>query len=287
VLLMASGLTYALANPSANLALAHTVDPHRRALAFGLKHAGIPVSTLLAGLAVPLVIVSFGWRWAYATSALIGLVVLALVPAAGRSANSTTQAEDPRRAVVPLTRLRLIAMASGISLAILSVTSLGTYLVAAAVEVGYSESAAGLLLFGGSIASIAGRVTAGHLTDTFGGRGFIGIATMAGTGAVVFALLVLASGPIFAILVLLAFATAWGWPGLMTYAVVNANPGTIADDSAIAQAGVFFGAATGPILLGWVADKWSFDATWGVVAVALTLSAVIMTRIGRTVSAAQ
>ncbi len=287
LLLMASAVMYGFANPSANLALAESVDPHRRALTFGLKHAGIPFSTMLAGLAVPLLIVSFGWRWAFVAATALGVVVLALVPSRQTPQDSVKRVEDPRRALVPLTRKRLITMAVGISLAAWAATALTTYLVAAATETGYSESAAGFLLFGGSIASIAGRVSAGHLTDKLGSRGFVGIATMAATGAVAFALLTMTSGTLFAALVLVAFATGWGWPGLMTYAVVNANLGSVAASSAIPQAGVFVGAATAPLVLGWVADTWSFNATWGVVAVALTLSAVIITRVGRSAIAAR
>ena len=52
-LLVAAGAVYGLANPAANKALAELVEPGRRGLMFGLKHAGIPSSTLLAGLAVP------------------------------------------------------------------------------------------------------------------------------------------------------------------------------------------------------------------------------------------
>ena len=281
VLLVGSAVTYGLANPSTNLALAETVDPHRRALTFGLKHAGIPSSTLLAGLAVPLVIVTFGWRWAYVAAALLGVIVLALVPAGERSAATAPPSRDPRRAVAPLSATRLVAFALGVSLAVWAATGLGTYLVAASVDIGFSESAAGLLLFGGSIASIAGRIVAGHLADRVGSKGFAGITAMVGVGAGVFALLSVATGPFFAVLVLAGFATGSGWPGLMTYTVVNANIGSVAASSSITQAGVFLGAGASPLLLGWVADRWSFDAAWLVIAVALALSATIVAMVGR------
>ncbi len=280
-LLMASASMYGFANPSANLALAEAVDPRRRALMFGLKHAGIPSSTLLAGLAVPLVMVSFGWRWAYVLASVLGLIVLALVPARNDSPVIPGANQDPRRRIAPLTMRRLVAFATGVALATWAATSLGTYLVAAAVDIGYSESGAGMLLFAGSVASITGRLIAGHVTDRLGSRGFTGVATMVGMGAIVFALLATASGPWFAVLIIAAFATGWGWPGLMTYAVVNANLGTVAASSAITQAGVFLGAGAGPLVLGWVADEWSFSAAWLVVAGALAMSAAIVSLVGR------
>lgn len=254
---------------------------------FGLKHAGIPSSTLLAGPAVPLVIVSFGWRWAYVLAPVLGPVVLALVPAHRDSPAVPRATEDPRRVLAPLTTRRLVAFATGVALATWAATSLGTYLVAAAVDVGYSESAAGLLLFTGSLASITGRVIAGHVTDRLGSKSFGGVATMVGMGSIVFALLATAEGPWFAVLIIAAFATGWGWPGLMTYAVVNANLGTVAASSAITQAGVFLGAGTGPLVLGMVADAWSFSAAWLVVAGALAMSAALVSLVGCSAVAAR
>jgi hypothetical protein len=37
----------------------------------------------------------------------------------------------------------------------------------------------------------------------------------------------------------------------------------------------------GPVVLGWVAETWSFDAVWLVVATALALSAATFSLVGR------
>ena len=103
----------------------------------------------------------------------------------------------------------------------------------------------------------------------------------------VFLLLGLTTGWVFALLVLVAFATGWGWPGLMTYTVVTANSGTAAVSSGITQAGIFFGAGLGPVVLGLVADRWSFDAVWLVVAAALALAAITVGLVGRAAVGAQ
>ncbi len=281
-LLVAGGVVYGLANPAANQALAEHVDPNRRALFYGLKHAGIPSSTLLAGLAVPVVIVGAGWRVAYAVAALLAFVVLALVPADLAPRPSARQMGDPRRRVAPLGASRLALLSAGAALATWAAVALGTYLVAAAVDVGFSESAGGLLLFAGSAASIMGRVGAGAVTDRVGGRGFAGMALLTGVGTFVFLALPLAEGAVFALLVPVAFATGWAWPGLMTYSVVNANIGTPAASSAITQAGIFAGAGLGPLVLGWVVSAHSFDAMWLVVAAALAGATVVVAWVGVT-----
>ncbi len=84
----------------------------------------------------------------------------------------------------------------------------------------------------------------------------------------------------FAILVIVAYGTGWGWPGLMTYTVVDANRRSVAASSAVTQAGVFVGAGAGPLVLGWVIDRGSFDAAWVTVSVALAAAAAIVGVLG-------
>lgn len=99
-------------------------------------------------------------------------------------------------------------------------------------------------------------------------------------GSVVFILMRPASGTYFVVLVVVAFATGWGWPGLMTFTVVNANSATVAASSAITQAGIFAGAGLGPVVLGLVIDATSFQTSWALVSVALLVAAVIVTIVG-------
>lgn len=281
VLLMASGLVYGVANPAVNKALAEQVDPLHRAFLFGLKHAGIPTSTLVAGLTVPVVVLRFGWRASYAIVALLAIVVLALVPGgAPRGDVAPPSQPDARRRVAPMSPRLLAGLASGSALGTWAAIALSTYLVAATVAAGFSQAAAGWLLFAGSASSIGGRLIAGRVTDRMGGKGFGAIAALTGVGAVVFLLIPLGSGAVLTLLVLVAFATGWGWPGLMTYTVVNANAGTAAASSGIIQAGVFVGAGLGPLVLGAVAERWSFDAVWLVVAGALAAASVVVSIAG-------
>lgn len=143
-----------------------------------------------------------------------------------------------------------------------------------------TEAGAGLLLFAGSIVSIAARIVAGATNDRIRGRGFGALAILMGLGAMVFLALRPAVGITFVVLILAAFATGWGWPGLMTFTVVNANVRTAAASSGITQAGIFLGAAVGPVVLGWTIDHVSFDAAWLLVAFSLAIAATLVTVIG-------
>jgi MFS family permease len=280
--LFVGGAFYGFANPAANTSLAEQVDPSRRGIIFGLKHAGIPTSTLLAGLAIPMLILTIGWPATYAIAVLLAPVVWLLIPTEHAEAIPLAVAAMPGRGSRPLNAIDLGLLAGAAALSALVAISLGTFLVAAAVEeASFSESAAGILLFAGSLASITGRVTAGAVTDRVGGRGFGGLVVMMGTGSVVFFLLPQATSAVaFVTLVLVAFATGWGWTGLMTFTVVNANTSTVAASSAITQAGIFLGAGLGPVLLGWVIDTTSFQTSWALVSLALLIAAAIVTTVG-------
>jgi MFS family permease len=279
--LVVGGVAYGLTNPAANKALAERVDPARRALIFGLKHGGIPVSTLIAGLAVPLLIVNIGWRPTYAIAALLVPVVWLLISRHPQPVTEIAGASAPGRGAHPMTGRRLTVLAFAGSLATGAAVSLSTFLVAASVDNSFTESQAGLLLFAGSAASVTARIIAGAATDARRGRGFVGVALLMGCGAVVFFVLPAAEGAVFAALVVLAFATGWGWPGLLTFTVVNANAGTAAASSGITQSGIFLGSGLSPLAMGWMIDRWSYGASWVLVGCLLLVAAAVVAGVGR------
>lgn len=282
LLLVAAASIYGASNPAANQALADHTDPARQATIFGAKHAGIPASTLLAGLAVPLVVATHGWRWAFVVAAVMAVLVSFLVPSGGLARPVQQAAVTQGERGITTTR-DLVSLAVGSSFATWGAIALGTYLVSATVDLGFSASAAGILQFVGSAVSILTRVTAGIVTDRTGGRGFGGIVVLAGVGAVAFMALAVVDGPAYFVVVVVAFATGWGWPGLMTYTVVRANRASAASASAITQAGVFLGAGAVPIVLGAVIERWSFGGAWITAAGGLVIAAVVVGSVGRRV----
>lgn len=270
-LLVAAAVMYGSANPAANLALARHTDPERTATVFGLKHAGIPVSTLLAGLAVPTVVVRFGWRPAFAAAAVLALLVWLLVP---RTDVQSAPPLPPGRPPDRLTVRQLRRLAGVAALGAVAAVALGTFMVSAALDQGISESAAGWLQFAGSGASVAARVVSGLVVDRRGGS-LTGLVALLAVGSVVFLWLPATGGVLFMAAVLAAYATGWGWPGLMTASVVGADRETAASSSGITQAGVFLGAGGGPIFLGLIVDRWSFAPMWLAVSACLLVATAI------------
>ena len=222
----------ALANgpsqPAANQAIAEGVDRGRHGLAFGVKQAALPVSTLLVGLSVELFDQPAQWRAAFGVGAALAL---ALVAAAAvrliRDTNARrTRTTEPapvsarvRHRVPPA--LKLLSAGAGFGTA--ATISLGGFLPVYAVDRGLDLGAAGRLLALGSIVGIASRVVSGLLADRRTGRHLVMVSAMMGAGAV--GLLVLAafggSGVGLAIGTLLAFGLGWSWNGVFHLAVVR------------------------------------------------------------------
>lgn len=281
LLLIVGGMAYGITNPAANLALARGSARQRRGLVFGLKHAGIPASTLVSGAAVPLVVVRFGWRPTFSFSAALALIAWLLIRLEPEARGSSPSSPPEDVSGKSLDSRRLITLALGSACATSAAVSLGTFLVAGAVDASLTESQAGLLLFVGSASSITARVVAGLVVDKRPGTGFSGVAMLMGMGAIALAALSLSQGMLFAVVTVAAFAFGWGWPGLLTFAVVNANPGSPASSTAVTQAGIFLGAGVGPIALGWVIERWSFSTGWLIVSVLLALAALVMLSVVR------
>ena len=257
--LVLGGLANAVSHPAANLSLAREVPASRQGLSFGIKQAAIPVATLLAGLAVPTIAVTLGWRWAFAGGAALALVVAFLVPAGATKSvvrrPRETGGKDARTGP-------LFLLALGIGLGSTAAMPLGAFLVESSVAAGLRVETAGLLLAAGSAVSIVVRILFGRLADGMSGGRLLLVAAMLATGVAGFVML--ATGKVALILpgTLLAFAAGWGWPGLFNFAVVKTSPGAPAAATGITQTGASGGAAVGPLVFGLVAEGASFDVAW-------------------------
>lgn len=267
------GLSNALAQPAANALVVRAVAARRQGLALGVKQAAIPMATLLAGLAVPSIALTVGWRWAFAGAAALALSVTALVP----GDRATRHARGVPR---PRPRLRLpplVALAVGVGLGSAMANSLGAFVTSTAVHAGIGPGAAGALLAVGSGVGLALRIGSGWMADRRGDEHLTTVAAMLAGGAV--GLVGLATG-IPAVLVvgtLLAFGSGWSWPGVFNLAVVNHHPQAPAAATGLTQTGSYTGGAIGPLVMGALVEHQGHTAAWLVFAgVALAASGVML-----------
>ena len=275
--LVFGGLGNAVSHPSTHLLLAREVSPDRQGLAFGIKQAAIPTATLLAGLAVPTLAVTAGWRWGFAVGAVLALVVALLVPGRGEGGygHGIQRVGEARAGDAPLAALALLAL--GIGLGSVAANPLGVFLVESAVDAGIGVGSAGLLLALGGAVSIVVRIVFGRLADGMGGGRLLLVAGMLVVGTAGFALLASGAAPFMVVGVVLAFGAGWGWPGLFNFAIVKSNPKAPAAATGITQTGASGGAALGPLAFGLVVEASSYGVAWiSSGAVALLAAAAIL-----------
>jgi MFS family permease len=270
VLLAVSAGANALGQLASNTALARHVPPGRQGLSFGVKQAAIPVSTLLAGAAVPAVALTVGWRWAFVIAAGAAVATLLVVPGDRRLTGGPRQTDGERATGA------LIVLGAAATLAAGAANGLGTFLVDSSVARGLDPGLAGLTLTFGSAVCVAARVLSGWLADRRAGGHVATIAGMLVVGAAGLGLLALVGPMPLVIGTVLGFGLGWAWPGLMNFAVVQLHPQAAATATSITQTGVYAGGCIGPLGLGALADGLGYPAMWLAAAVAMVLAAGLM-----------
>lgn len=249
------------------------LSPAVRASLYGAKQSAIPTASLLAGLAVPVLGITFGWRWTFGTFALIVALLGLRAPGGRKGALRPVIAADSRGELSKSSQT-LIVFTSGLAAA--CGTSLGVYLVSAAVATGWSAAGAGLLFAGASLVGILCRYTAGWQADKFQLDHLRTIACMMLLGAAGCIAMMSSARLVFSVGALVAFGLGWGWPGLFIHAVVKLNPARPAAATAFTQVGTAIGAVTGPLLFGLWIQHHSFAGGWGFVGVGLVVSAALL-----------
>ncbi|WP_134324080.1 MFS transporter [Cumulibacter soli] len=270
--LVLGGANNALAKPATNQFIADAIPAGSQGAAFGLKQSAIPVASLLAGLAVPLLGLTLGWRWAFIVFALL-LLGLSLREPGGPRRAPRALPDRPVDGSISRSSLLMLTISSGIASA--CGTSFGVYLVSGAVATGWSEGAAGILFAAASLCGIIARALAGWLADRRTGRHVATVAAMMIAGAGGALLLAIGSRPTYLLGALVAYSLGWGWPGLFIFAVVRLNPARPAGATAFVQAGTAVGAVAGPALFGLWVIAHSFETAWLGVGIALICAGLV------------
>lgn len=267
VLLALAGPANGLGQLSSNAWLAR-IPRHRQGLSFGIKQAAIPSATLLAGVSVPAVALTLGWRWAFVIAAVAATGALALAPRGGSGRRSGRRAAGDQRSAGLLVIGAAAAMASA------TAGSMGIFLVDSAVDRGLTPGLAGLTLTLGSVTCIAARVGGGALFDRRGAHGdVLTVAFALAAGAVGLALLAV-PGPVPLVAgVVLGFGLGWVFPGLINVAIVQLHPQAPAAATSITQTGVYIGASLGPLGFGWLAAHAGYPPAWLAAAAGMLLAA--------------
>ncbi|WP_341251178.1 MFS transporter [Euzebya pacifica] len=274
-----AGAAHAIGHPAANGLLVDAVPMGRLGLAFGIKGAAPPVASMLAGIGVPIVAVTLGWRAGFLIAALFACLVLLAtrgdwlgrVPAtgAGQSPPRPTAADQSLR-----NGPSVLAVAISFGLGTATSASVTVFYVEAATRAGTSPALAGSILAVASTASVLVRVLSGHFADRLGDNQLRNCALMLGCGS--FGVVLLATGnPVaMAVGVVVAMVGTWGFQALFWYALVLKYQDTPGRITGAVQPGAAVGGSVGPLLFGVAAGAtlpgaWLGAAALGLVAAML------------------
>jgi MFS family permease len=278
--LVLGGVGNALAQPAANLGVSSVVGSHRLGLALAIKQTAIPAATLLAGLAVPGIAVTLGWRWVLLIAAAASLALI-LWASLARMENRGPSVSDRSETDRGTPRGGLIAITVGAGLAAAAATSLGVFMVDSAVESGMTPTSAGLLFAASALLGLVVRIVLGAAMDRHPGRSpYVLVANLLLGGAAGFLLLALGEGIWFMAGSLIAYGAGWTWPGLVHFSVVRDNRQAAASATGVLQTGVSLGGAAGPLAFGFLTEATSYDSAW-MVAATVAAAAAITFHIGR------
>jgi MFS family permease len=254
---LAIGVGFGAANPAASELLARAATPSRRNLVFSFKQSSVPLGAAIAGVVLPLLVVSFGWRGAALAAALyLVAVAVALQPwRGGLDAQRQPRARAGFGHAIPTIRLvwghgALRELALG-SMCFSAAQSCFTsfFVPYLAQHQGMTLLRAGTVFTVSLFASVAGRLAWGWVADRLAPRHVL--LTLA-VGVAVAALLVIAMQPDWPYAAVLAVGICFGttaisWNGVFLAEVAERAPGDrIAQVTGGALVFTYFGSVCGP-----------------------------------------
>lgn len=280
VFMMLAGLASACMQPATNRFLVRRIPGRRQGLAFGIKQSSVPFSAFLAGLAVPGIALTIGWRWAFGVAAIIAAGAALLVP--------RRRGQQPRERPVRVARghaeaVALIVLAIGFSLAIFATTGLTAFLVLSAVAAGLSKATAGLVAGLAGASAVVARIVTGLQADRRGHSHFVIVAAMLGTGVAGYVALAVGaatrSAPVFVTGAVVTFAAGWGWNGLFNFAIAHRYSHAPARATGVTQAAGRAAGVVGPLAFSLVVTHASYAVAW-LMAAGLALAGAVVILVG-------
>jgi MFS family permease len=285
--MMMAGLASSCMQPATNRFLIRRIPSRRQGLAFGIKQSSVPLSAFLAGLALPAIALTIGWRWAFGVAA-VAAGAAAFIP----RRRSPGQREPPERTTGGHGEgVALLVLAIGFGLGIFSTTGLTTFLVLSAVAAGIGKGTAGLVAALAGAGSVIARVVTGIQADRRGHSHFVIVAAMLSTGVAGYLALAVGSATgiaaFFVAGAVVAFAAGWGWNGLFNFAVAHSYSRAPARATGVTQAGGRLAGVVGPLAFGLVVTHGSYTVAWLMAAGLALVGAVVILLGGSVVAAAQ
>jgi MFS family permease len=279
-----AGAASSLAQTGANISLVRAVKEKRQGFAFALKQSALPASSAVAGLAVPIIVLTLGWRSAYWMAAILAVIVGAYIPRAQDqriTASRRTMTPGP-----PLgSEIRWLVV--GMFFSMCAATTLSAFTVDSAVDAGLSPARAGVLLTVGSLLSITVRLVVGARADRREGGHITTCSRLVLAGSFGYLLMGLQTAWSVPLGILVAFGLGWGFNGLFIFAVVRLYKSSPGAASGRALSAGSLGGLIGPTTFGFVVQwagypvAWSLATVWAISGAGLLLVGRTRIRVAR------
>lgn len=272
--LMVGGCAHAFGQPASNRLLATAIAPGRLGTAFGIKQSAPPASSMLAGLSVPVLALTLGWRSTYIVAAGLALVVLL---AAGRRPPREHRRPRPSGPLAPLGDRRLLVLfAVTFGLGTWTNSTATTFYVDSAVSAGTTQQFAGTMLAASSIIAILVRLSAGWASDRFARGHLLLCAALLSAGALGMLLLATGRPTTMAVGVVIAIGAGWGYNGVFWFALIRAYPQAPGRITGVLAPGALLGSTFGPIVFGAIADLGTYGVAWTATAAVAVAACAMM-----------
>ncbi len=264
----------AITGPGCSTMVAQGVPVRRHGAGFGVLAAAAPLSVLLAGLAVPTIGLTLGWRWAFGIAIAMPLAGFVLAPASETRPAPNVKTAGAARGLseIDYGPLNLIGLAAGLGSA--ATTAMAAFFVSAAIEAGLAEGLAGNLLAVASGAPVASRIAAGYLADRFESGHLRVVSVLLGTSTAGYVAAATGSTVLVPVGAIFALGVGWGWSGLMLHSVIRAYRDSPGAASGMTFGGLNVGGVAGPFAVGLLVDQVSYAAGFLAMAACALLAAI-------------
>ena len=264
----------ALAGPGCSTMVAQGVSVRRHGAGFGVLAAAAPLAVLLAGLAVPTIGLTLGWRWAFGIAIAMPIAGIVLAPAYGTRSGPDVKTAGAARGLsnIDYGPLNLVGLAAGLGSA--ATTSMAAFFVSAAIDTGLSEGLAGNLLAVASGAPVATRIAAGYLADRFESGHLRVVSVLLGASTAGYVAAATGSTVLVPVGAIFALGVGWGWSGLMLHSVIRAYRDAPGAASGMTFGGLNVGGVAGPFAVGLLVEQVSYAAGFLAMAGCALLAAV-------------
>jgi len=280
--LLLVGVGNTIASPAGSLAVRKAFPAEHRGSVMSLRQTGYPVGGLLAGLVLPVIALSSGWRAGFLVAGGISLVVGVVGATLYRGSELYSGLGTARHSLLGVLNRRIIATAGFGTLLLAAQSCLVTWLVAYLVhDRDVVITVAGAYLALALLAGAVSRVFWGVVSDRLMEAGRLpGLLLAACTGAVGSLLLAVlpsdSPAAMIAVAIIACAAGAIGWNGIWTSMLSEqAPPGSEGTSVGLGLTLIQPGQLAGPYVFGLILDATgSFRLAWFMLTAILALAAL-------------